>query len=217
MGNHVYNSQILFRGRCGEEGRMNERAESALEKAKALVNRLDEVHNDPRYQSVWLLYAIHGGNYTEPKYGKELTALKDALAALDSAADAGVEAAPPRPSGTIPVTLHYAGRGVPRPLEDEEGLSVPEVCICAAVIDPNNGEIVRGQRHAGPMAMIWARYDPPPLIRSEHQGFITSRNRFVGREEGLQLQKAAGIESAEKERGYLSTELTSEDLYGGSY
>jgi hypothetical protein len=30
--------------------------------------------------------------------------------------DAGVEAAPPRPSGKISVTLHYAGRGVPRPL-----------------------------------------------------------------------------------------------------
>ena len=38
---------------------------------------------------------------------------KEALAAWD----AGVEVAPPRPSGTIPVTLHYAGRGVPRPLE----------------------------------------------------------------------------------------------------
>jgi hypothetical protein len=32
--------------------------------------------------------------------------------------DAGVEAAPPRPSGKISVTLRYAGRGVPRPLED---------------------------------------------------------------------------------------------------
>ncbi len=32
--------------------------------------------------------------------------------------DAGVEAAPPRPSGKISVTFHYAGRGVPRPLGD---------------------------------------------------------------------------------------------------
>ena len=32
--------------------------------------------------------------------------------------DAGVGAAPPRPSGKISVTLHYAGRGAPRPLED---------------------------------------------------------------------------------------------------
>lgn len=30
--------------------------------------------------------------------------------------DSGVEAAPPRPTGKISVTLHYAGRGVPRPL-----------------------------------------------------------------------------------------------------
>ena len=32
--------------------------------------------------------------------------------------DAGVEAAPPRPSGKISVTLHYGGRGTPRPLGD---------------------------------------------------------------------------------------------------
>lgn len=32
--------------------------------------------------------------------------------------DTGVGDAPPRPSGKISVTLHYAGRGAPRPLED---------------------------------------------------------------------------------------------------
>jgi|SRR5579863_6107386 len=32
--------------------------------------------------------------------------------------DTGVEATPSRPSGKISVTLHYAGRGTPRPLED---------------------------------------------------------------------------------------------------
>ena len=92
-----------------------------------------------------------------------------------------------------------------------------EICICAAVIDPFTGEIVRGQRHAGPMAQIWSRYAPPPLIRDKHQGFITSRNRFVSREEGLALQKAACIPSACKGRGYLSAQLTSEDLYAGEY
>ena len=92
-----------------------------------------------------------------------------------------------------------------------------EICICAAVIDPITGEIVRGHRHAGPMAQIWQRHDPTPKILDEHQGFITSRNRFVGREEGLRLQKAAGIESACEGRGYLEMQLTSEDLYDGEY
>lgn len=32
--------------------------------------------------------------------------------------ETGVGEAPPRPSGKISVTLHYAGRGAPRPLED---------------------------------------------------------------------------------------------------
>lgn len=32
--------------------------------------------------------------------------------------DVGVEVAPPRPSGKISVTIHYAGRGVPRPIDD---------------------------------------------------------------------------------------------------
>lgn len=32
--------------------------------------------------------------------------------------EAGVATAPQRPSGKISVTLHYAGRGTPRPLED---------------------------------------------------------------------------------------------------
>lgn len=94
----------------------------------------------------------------------------------------------------------------------------PEIVICAAVIDPISGEIVRCHRHAGGMAMIWSRYDPSPRIMEEHQGFITSRNHFVGREYGQQLQKSAGIESVCEGRGYLSNgQLTSEDLYAGTY
>ena len=46
---------------------------------------------------------------------------------------------------------------------------------------------------------------------NEAQGFITSKNRYVTRAEGLKLQKAAGIPSADPE-GYGS-ELYSEDLY----
>ena len=32
--------------------------------------------------------------------------------------DTGIDVAPPRPSGKISVTLHFAGRGAPRPLGD---------------------------------------------------------------------------------------------------
>jgi hypothetical protein len=44
------------------------------------------------------------------------------------------------------------------------------------------------------------------------QGFITSRNRFVTREEGYALQVAAGIPSAAA-GGYRGKRLFSEDLY----
>jgi hypothetical protein len=43
------------------------------------------------------------------------------------------------------------------------------------------------------------------------QGFITSRNRYVDREEGLRLQLAAGIESVAP--GGYRGQLFSEDLY----
>jgi hypothetical protein len=45
----------------------------------------------------------------------------------------------------------------------------------------------------------------------KNQGFITSKNRFVTREEGLKLQIEAGIES--KGGGYRADRLFSEDLY----
>ncbi len=44
-----------------------------------LVNRLDEVHDDERYQSVWVLYQIHGGKYTEPTYTEALENARRAL------------------------------------------------------------------------------------------------------------------------------------------
>lgn len=48
--------------------------------AKALVARLESIHNDPHYMAVWESYAIHGGNYSNgPKYDKELESLKTAI------------------------------------------------------------------------------------------------------------------------------------------
>ncbi len=85
-----------------------------------------------------------------------------------------------------------------------------EICICAAVI-AEDGTIVRGHRH-GDCLMTIQRMRKKMRQTSEAQGFITSNNRYVEREEALQLQKAAGIKSAD-EGGYRGDILFSEDLY----
>ena len=55
-----------------------------------LVNRLEFVHNDPRYRAVWRLFATHSvGGYRGPKYKDELDAAKAAL--TPSALSAGEE------------------------------------------------------------------------------------------------------------------------------
>jgi hypothetical protein len=98
-------------------------------------------------------------------------------------------------------------------------LDKKEICICAAV--KFNGKVYNGHRHGHAiLAMrddlswehtgkevygIVARGD-------EEQGFTTSFNRFVSREDGRKLQEAAGIKSADKD-GYRGDTLFSEDLY----
>lgn len=42
--------------------------------------RLTQVHSDPLYMSVWQLFMIHGGDYSNgPKYDKQQAALSEAL------------------------------------------------------------------------------------------------------------------------------------------
>lgn len=96
-----------------------------------------------------------------------------------------------------------------------------EIVICSAIMLPG-GKIFRGHRHADCIEtafkfVTWnAGNDPgehhwnPNMCRE--QGFITSKNRYVGREKALQLQLNAGIESA-CPSGYRTKELFSEDLY----
>ena len=82
----------------------------------------------------------------------------------------------------------------------------PEVCICAA-IKLADERVIRGHRHDDCIqtAIKWkAEY------KDSEQGFVTSRNRFVGRKEAMELQKAAGIASRD---GYRGNILFSEDLY----
>lgn len=102
-------------------------------------------------------------------------------------------------------------------------LTDPEIVICAAIRLPD-GRVIRGHRHGDCIrtaeALVTWQHDPasgvngPPWTASmcEDQGFISSRNRYVGREEGLALQLAAGIPSA-CPSGYRARLLFSEDLY----
>lgn len=90
-----------------------------------------------------------------------------------------------------------------------------EIVICAAV-KTESGKVIRCHRHAYGM---WVIRDMPNETMEQGpkaQGFVTSKNRYVDRQEGLALQLAAGIPSADKGReggGYHCTDLFSEDLY----
>ncbi len=84
---------------------------------------------------------------------------------------------------------------------------VKEIVICAA-IKYKDGSIIRGHRHGD------CAYDCHLPLKKDFkghvQGFITSTNRFVTREEGRKLQDAAGIKSVDR---YRADTLFSEDLY----
>lgn len=86
-----------------------------------------------------------------------------------------------------------------------------EVCICAALRTPA-GTIIRGHRHNDCLRTAITSGVMPEDVRTAEQGFVTSRNRFVGRVEGQALQRAAGIPSAAA-GGYRGNILFSEDLY----
>lgn len=79
-----------------------------------------------------------------------------------------------------------------------------EICIAIQLAD---GRVIRGHRHDDCIqtALKW-QADPKHAI----QGFMTSRNCFVDRHEGMALQNAAGIDSI---TGYRGDVLFSEDLY----
>ena len=96
---------------------------------------------------------------------------------------------------------------------------VKEICICSAV-KATDGKYYRGHRHSDCIRTICERKidDNGNMIDLKvdkemrtNQGFITSRNRFVDRSEGYNLQIAAGIPSARGE--YYGDTLFSEDLY----
>jgi hypothetical protein len=89
--------------------------------------------------------------------------------------------------------------------------SDPEVCICAA-IRLNDGEVFRGHRHDDAIRTAGNAGVERERIWNAAQGFMTSRGRFVGREEGARLQREAGVLSAQTQR-LPEGMLFSEDLY----
>jgi len=86
-----------------------------------------------------------------------------------------------------------------------------EICICAAV-KATDGTIYRGHRHRDCFDTIIRKKKKIDQAFSS-QGFITSCNRFVSREEGFILQHKAGIKSANPEGYNTAGWLFSEDLY----
>lgn len=85
-----------------------------------------------------------------------------------------------------------------------------EICICAAV-KCTDDSIIRCYRHSYGIDVINKMKGKKLLKKPEGQGFVTSKNRFVDRFEGMKLQRASGIPSIlGKYRGCV---LFSEDLY----
>ena len=88
-----------------------------------------------------------------------------------------------------------------------------EFVICAA-IRTKEGKIYRGHRHSDAIHAAMDEGNKLIDLSFADQGFVTSRNRYVTREEGRKLQDAAGIKSADIEHpGYKGKTLFSEDLY----
>lgn len=92
-----------------------------------------------------------------------------------------------------------------------------EVCLCAAIL--YNGRVWPGMRHGHCMEAMrgelsWSMTGEQIMKAGmfEHQGFLTNRNRYVSREEALQMHQALGIPSADK-TGYRKQIMFSEDLY----
>lgn len=86
-----------------------------------------------------------------------------------------------------------------------------EICICAAVKN-TKGKIIRGQAHRDCRDGI-IRRGGLPSKKWRDEGFITSDNRFVNREEGYKLMQKIGWKSVNPQGYQLCKWLYSEDLY----
>lgn len=110
------------------------------------------------------------------------------------------------PAGTIRENYYLRDENTALRIKMVEAV---ETVICAAV--KMGTLVIRGHRHDDCIRNLIARkLNHEPI----DQGFITSRNRYVGREEAMNIQRAAGKKSAYSHDGELhGTILFSEDLY----
>ena len=58
---------------------------SAVMVMQKLSDRMTEIHDDPAYQSVWIVNQMHTGQYRGPTYIAELSELRKTLAAIAKA------------------------------------------------------------------------------------------------------------------------------------
>jgi hypothetical protein len=86
-----------------------------------------------------------------------------------------------------------------------------EICICAAIVS-ENGELIRGHRHRDCRDTI-IRKGGKPSKNWEDEGFMTSCNRFVNRQEGMEIMLSISWKSKNPEGYQLCGWLFSEDLY----
>jgi len=54
-------------------------SDNIVRASRALVDKLEEINDDPKFQSVWTINQIHNGPYTGPNYVEELSTLKTVL------------------------------------------------------------------------------------------------------------------------------------------
>jgi hypothetical protein len=54
-------------------------AMEVIDKAKVLVAKLDEIHDSPEFNSLFLLAKVHNQEYSGPTYNAELDELREAL------------------------------------------------------------------------------------------------------------------------------------------
>jgi hypothetical protein len=59
---------------------MNDETTRLREALQGLVDRLDEIHANPAYKSVWTVNQLHAGPYTGPTYVEALARARAALA-----------------------------------------------------------------------------------------------------------------------------------------
>ena len=79
-------------------------------------------------------------------------------------------------------------------------------------INVEKGFVICGLRHCNCFASLLPLTDYSRIFRKNHiQGFLTNKNRFVGREEGYQIAKDAG--QLIPRDGQMEGRLDSSDLY----